>query len=44
MFHTVEIILALLAAAVALDILARWVKIPDPIFLTCGGLLLSMQP
>jgi CPA1 family monovalent cation:H+ antiporter len=42
--HTVEIILGLLAAATALGVLARWAKLPDPILLTCGGLVLSLQP
>ncbi|HEY2786883.1 MAG TPA: Na+/H+ antiporter [Fimbriiglobus sp.] len=44
MFHTDEIVIGLLAAAVVLGILARWAKIPDPILLTCGGLVLSLQP
>src|SRR4051812_35906084 len=44
MFHPVEIVLGLLAVAAALGVLARWAKIPDPILLTCGGLVLSLQP
>ena len=42
--HPVEVILALLAVAVALGVMARWLKIPYPILLVCGGLLLSLQP
>lgn len=42
--HPIEVILALLAVAVALGVLARWLRIPYPILLVCGGLLLSLQP
>jgi CPA1 family monovalent cation:H+ antiporter len=42
--HTVELILALLVVAVILGILANWLKIPYPILLVIGGVLLGLQP
>ena len=42
--HDFEIILILLAAALGLTILAQWLKLPYPILLVSGGLLLSLQP
>ncbi|MBX9627578.1 MAG: Na+/H+ antiporter, partial [Gemmataceae bacterium] len=44
MVHPVELILALLAVAVALGVLAKQLGIPYPILLVVGGLLLSIQP
>ena len=44
MFHPVELILAMLAAAVGLGILARKIRVAYPILLVIGGLLLSLQP
>jgi Na+/H+ antiporter len=44
MFHPVELILALLAIAVVLGVLAQWIKIPYPILLVIGGILLGLQP
>lgn len=44
MGHPVELILALLAVAVALGVLARQIGIPYPILLVIGGLLLALQP
>jgi CPA1 family monovalent cation:H+ antiporter len=42
--HPVEVMLGLLAVAVALGIAARRLKVPYPILLVVGGLLLSLQP
>jgi Na+/H+ antiporter len=42
--HPVELIICLLAAAVVLGILSRLVRVPDPILLVLGGLLLGLQP
>jgi monovalent cation/hydrogen antiporter len=39
-----ELIPLLLALAVGLGILAQWMRIPYPIFLVIGGLLISLQP
>ncbi len=44
MFHSVEVILGLLALAVTLGVLARWLKLAYPILLVCGGLLIGLQP
>ena len=41
---TLEIILLLLAASAALELLARQVHVPRPTLLVCGGLLLSLVP
>ncbi len=43
-FHPVELILALLLIAVVLGVLAQWIKIPYPILLVIGGILLGLQP
>jgi CPA1 family monovalent cation:H+ antiporter len=43
-FHPVELVVALLAVAVALALVARRLGIPDPILLVSGGLLLGLQP
>ncbi|CAN5174513.1 Na+/H+ antiporter [soil metagenome] len=40
----IELILLLVAAAVGLGMLARWLKLPYPILLVLGGLLISVQP
>jgi CPA1 family monovalent cation:H+ antiporter len=42
--HPSEVLLALLAVAVALGVLARWLRVPYPILLVVGGLLLGLQP
>jgi Na+/H+ antiporter len=42
--HPVELILALLVIAVVLGVLAQWLKIPYPILLVIGGILLGLQP
>ena len=42
--HPVELIIALLAAAVVLGLLSRLVRVPDPILLVLGGLILGLQP
>jgi CPA1 family monovalent cation:H+ antiporter len=42
--HPVEIFLGLVAAAVALGVLARRLRVPYPILLVVGGLLLGLQP
>ena len=39
-----EVVVLLLAAAVGLAMLADWVKIPYPILLVVGGLVMSLQP
>jgi CPA1 family monovalent cation:H+ antiporter len=39
-----ELIVVLLAVAIGLGILARWLRLPYPILLVVGGLLLSLQP
>ena len=44
MLHPVEIIIGLLAVACGLGVLARWMRVPYPILLVIGGLLLSFQP
>lgn len=44
MDHLVELVLALLGAAVGIGILARFLGLPYPILLTLGGLLLGLQP
>lgn len=41
--HPTEVILALLGVAVALGVLARRLRVPYPILLVCGGLVLSLQ-
>jgi Na+/H+ antiporter len=43
-FHAIELILALLAVAVLLGVLARWLNKPYPILLVLGGVLLGLQP
>ncbi|MEO7987443.1 MAG: Na+/H+ antiporter [Gemmatimonadales bacterium] len=40
----VELVLVLLAAAAALELLARRIGIPHPVLLVIGGLLLSLTP
>jgi len=40
----IELIIALFAAVTAFGVLATWMKIPYPILLVLGGLLLSLQP
>jgi CPA1 family monovalent cation:H+ antiporter len=42
--HTVEIVLSLFAAVAALAFVARYLKVPYPIFLVIGGLGLSFVP
>ena len=42
--HLFEIVLLLLALCVALGLLGRWLRVPYPILLVIGGLLLSLQP
>ncbi|MBY0460585.1 MAG: cation:proton antiporter, partial [Gemmataceae bacterium] len=42
--HPVELVLALLAAAVVLSLVARRLGVPEPIFLVVGGLVLGLQP
>ncbi|MDB5308442.1 MAG: nhaK [Gemmataceae bacterium] len=44
MFHPFELILALLAVAVGLGVLARQLRLPYPILLVVGGLVLGLQP
>jgi CPA1 family monovalent cation:H+ antiporter len=44
MLHPIELVLALLATAVLLGVLARWLAIPYPILLVIGGVLLGIQP
>ncbi|MCE9563573.1 MAG: Na+/H+ antiporter [Planctomycetes bacterium] len=44
MFHPVELILALMVAAVAIGVFARFLGVPYPILLTIGGLVLGLQP
>ncbi|HEV3438943.1 MAG TPA: Na+/H+ antiporter [Gemmata sp.] len=44
MFHTVELILALLVVAVILGVLAQWLRTPYPILLVIGGIILGLQP
>jgi CPA1 family monovalent cation:H+ antiporter len=39
-----EVVVILLAVAVGLAVLARWLRLPYPILLVIGGLLLSVQP
>jgi CPA1 family monovalent cation:H+ antiporter len=43
-FHPVELVLALLAVAVVLGVAARRVRVPYPILLVVGGLVLGLQP
>ncbi len=42
--HLVEVLLALLAVAVVLGVFARRARVPYPVLLVVGGLLLSLQP
>jgi CPA1 family monovalent cation:H+ antiporter len=42
--HSVELVLGLMVLAVVLGVLARWLKIPYPILLVIGGVLLGLQP
>jgi CPA1 family monovalent cation:H+ antiporter len=42
--HPIEVLLVLLAIAVGLGILANRTRVPYPILMVCGGLLLSLQP
>jgi CPA1 family monovalent cation:H+ antiporter len=42
--HPVETVLALLAVAVGLGVVARRIRVPYPILLVVGGLLLGLQP
>src|SRR5437762_2046216 len=42
--HIVEIVLGLFAAVAALAMVARYLKVPYPIFLVIGGLGLSFVP
>ncbi len=44
MLHPVELILALLLVAILLGVLSHWLKIPYPILLVIGGVLLGLQP
>lgn len=44
MLHPVELVLALLVAAVLLALIARRIGVPEPILLVSGGLLLGLQP
>ncbi|MFO0795943.1 MAG: Na+/H+ antiporter [Gemmataceae bacterium] len=44
MFHPVELVLALVAVAVGLGVVARRMRVPYPILLVVGGLLLGLQP
>ena len=41
--HDFEVVVILMAVAVALAIVAGWLRIPYPILLVVGGLLLSLQ-
>jgi monovalent cation/hydrogen antiporter len=40
----IELLIVLVAAAVVLGMLARWLRLPYPILLVLGGLLISLQP
>jgi CPA1 family monovalent cation:H+ antiporter len=40
----IELLLLMVAAAVGLAMLARWLRLPYPILLVAGGLLISLQP
>jgi monovalent cation/hydrogen antiporter len=42
--HNIEVVILLLAVAVFLGFVANWLKLPYPILLVLGGLLLSFQP
>ena len=42
--HLIEILLALVGVAVVLGVVARWLRMPDPVLLVVGGLILSLQP
>ncbi len=44
MLHPVELVVGLLAVAVALGVLANRVRVAYPIMLVLGGLLISLQP
>lgn len=44
MVNTIEIVIALMALTVGFGVLARWVRLPYPILLVVGGVLLSLQP
>ena len=39
-----EVVVALMAAAVGLSAAARWLRLPYPVLLVVGGLLVSLQP
>ncbi|WP_157369862.1 Na+/H+ antiporter [Zavarzinella formosa] len=43
MHHQIEIVVGLVVAIIGIGVLARWLKIPYPILLVVGGLLLSLQ-
>ncbi|QEL18184.1 Na+/H+ antiporter [Limnoglobus roseus] len=42
--HSYEVVLLLLAVCIALGLLGRWLRMPYPILLVIGGLLISLQP
>lgn len=44
MLHPVELVLGLLTVTVALAMIARKLRLPEPIFLVLGGLVLGLQP
>src|SRR5215213_5413108 len=44
MIHTIQVVLALIAAVAALALLAQKVRIPLPILLVMGGLILAFIP
>lgn len=44
MLHPVELVLTLLAVMVALTLVAKKLRIAEPIFFVIGGLLLGLQP
>src|SRR6185436_16597662 len=44
MFHTVQVVLGLLAAVAALALLSRKLPVPYPILLVLGGLALALIP
>ncbi|MEG3126178.1 cation:proton antiporter [Sphingomonas sp. GB1N7] len=42
--HTLEILLLLLAAALALTVVARWLEVPSAVTLVVGGMVLAFIP
>lgn len=43
MQHQIEVTVGLLATVIGIGVLARWLRVPYPILLVLGGLLLSLQ-